>query len=142
MDWSNFEDKASSLSPELIERNVESWQDIVSFFEMHSSFNAWEFLVPVLRLVEQIANTELAKLFRAGQSLYHLMISTARKHGLEDGEPFVAVRLERNSPMRIEYWDTTGGDILQSDIRNPNEDVLLMLEPFLVRLWDETRRKA
>jgi hypothetical protein len=93
-------------------------------------------------LLKRADNAGLSSLFRAGHSLYWLIISTAERHGLELGQPYVAVKLEQDCPVRIEYWNTMAGDILQSHECAQDEDTLLALEPFLTRLWNDTKETS
>jgi hypothetical protein len=102
----------------------------------------WAFLAPLPRLVREVAGSETAKLFRAGQSLWELMISTAAVHGLKRGDPFVAVTLsEEGRQFELEYWDTTGGEIVARQSCDEG-GILTALGPMLARLWSSTRGLA
>ena len=97
--------KKLALLPEgLAEKNIESWKNTFLRYQKFykTEYNEWVF--PVLDLVQKIENTEQANLFRAGTSLYSLLISTAERHGMKDKEPFVSVFIERNIKPSISYW--------------------------------------
>jgi hypothetical protein len=138
----DMEDVAKKLAllPEgLAEKNIESWKNTFLRYQKFykTEYNEWVF--PVFDLVQKIENTEQANLFRAGTSLYSLLISTAEKHGMKDKEPFVSVFIERNIKPSISYWNDETKVIEQP--LNPEDDWLFILQPFLDRLWNETRGK-
>ena len=145
-----------ALLPEgIAERNLVSWKEIISFYKgfvnnpigdtLPGNFYDKVFSV-LFNLVKDFSKTKQAKLFRAGQSVYDLMISTADKHGLKYGEYFVRVTFEKEN-IFIQY--ETVGPI--SDDVNPNiheryscsidDDLKAILQPLLNRLWNETRGK-
>ena len=127
------------MSDELTHRNLESWREMVAYYEDFVRHPDWERLYPILRVVQMLASSDVAKQFHAGQSLWHLMISTAAKWDIEEDEPFVVVTLDGDSPqLLIEYWDKTCGSILEKHICDEGE-VLSYLRPVLNRLWENTR---
>ena len=125
----------------LAERNIASWRDIVGFYEDFVARPNWDFLSPLLRLVRQIVETDTARSFRAGQSLWHLMISTADQHGLKADEPFVVVTLVENGQMfELEYRERIGGRVVENQ-RCSEPQVLAHLDRMLGTLWANTRRR-
>lgn len=140
----------------LRESNIESWKKMVEFFEGYADMEiSISELLPkfghgyskIYELVREFSINEQAKLFRAGQSVYDLLISTTDRHGLKSGEPFVRVFL-RGEALFIQY--EIGGPITD-DNENPNvqerkscnseDDLMPILQPMLDRLWNETREK-
>jgi hypothetical protein len=133
--------KIAHLPEGLAEKNIQSWQHVVFQYESIVEYNKTvnQGFLPVLELARKISKSEQAKLFRAGMSLYSLLISTAEKHGLTDKEPFVSVFIERNASPNIGYWSNET-KITEKPL-NPEDDWLFVLQPFLDRLWNETRGK-
>src|SRR3990172_5779622 len=143
-----------ALLPEgIAESNLRSWAEIVLFYKGFADNPMGDilpgnfldkFFFVLFKLVKDFSKTEQAKMFRAGQSVYDLMISTADKHGLKYGEYFVRVTFEKEN-THIQY--ETAGPI--SIDNNPNireryscnmdDDLIPGLQPLLNRLWDETR---
>lgn len=122
----------------LAERNLNSWREIVGYYENIAN-GLGDSVAPLLRLVRQFSETETARSFRAGQSLWHLMISTAEQYGLRDDEPFVVVTLvDEGRQFQLEYWPNTGGRPLEKH-RCSAADVSLHLDRMLTRLWDDSR---
>jgi uncharacterized protein (TIGR02996 family) len=133
---------APPLPDWLADRNTASWQSMIGFYEEFDRHPEWAFVAPLLRLVREVTGSETAKLFRAGQSLWHLMISTAAEHGLKQGDPFVAVTLsEEGRQFDLDYWDTTGGESVSRQSCGEGE-ILTPLGQMLARLWSSTRGRA
>ncbi len=128
------------ITPDLAERNIQSWQKVIRDYERFVSSASWAWLEPMLHLVRKIAGTEQAWMFRAGRSIYYLMISTAAQHGLKEDEPFVRVMMEAQPPVQILYWDV-GKNGFDWHTLEPGEELYAALMPFLDRLWNETRGK-
>jgi hypothetical protein len=121
--------------------NQETWNRIVIFYERFLSMEYWQYLTPLYCLVKQVASSEKAKSFRAGQSLVTLMISTTSYHGLEDNDPFVTVELQRTEKdeaalFEVEYWQ--GNTFIEKRVCD-EENVLSVLDEFLSRLWRDTK---
>jgi hypothetical protein len=130
---------ASIMSDELSQLNLDSWREMLAYYEDFVQHPDWKRLYPILRVVQRLSSSEASKRFRAGQSLWHLIISTAPKHGLEENEPFVVVTLNGDTQqLLIEYWDKTCGSILEKYICN-EDDVMSYLHPVLNRLWENTK---
>jgi hypothetical protein len=129
----------ATVTPELASCNIDSWQKLIAFYQKFSMPH-WKWLMPLLTLVERIAESEYAGLFRGGQSIYHLIISTKEHHGLETDDHFVAVYMEKNRPMWIEY--SIGYEVVACQTCDSGCDVWAVLETFLARLWYETKGEA
>ena len=128
---------------DLTERNIASWQHVIEGYESFLAIPGWEWLGPVLHLVKQIANSKRAQLFRGGTAVWHLIISTAEQHGLKDEDPFVVVNIEKyqqDHPIQIEFW--AGFDKKVDSCACDTQNILSVLDPFLVRLWNETRGRS
>jgi hypothetical protein len=119
-------------------KNLKSWDRMVLFYEGHQTSDYHEFTTPLLELVRRIAGTRRAERFRAGSSLWHLMISTAEKHGLKEHEPFVGVTTDQDLRYRIEYYSAFTRRV-DAAATCDTADVLGELDRFLARLWAETR---
>jgi hypothetical protein len=134
--------KMTLLSEELIEKNLASWQSVISRYESFIKDNepVNQGFLPVFGLTKKIAKSELAKLFRAGTSLFPLLISTAEKHGLGDSEPYVAIDVWRNKNTRILYYRGQV-KVTESDPCESTDVLFERLQPFLERLWNETKGK-
>jgi uncharacterized protein (TIGR02996 family) len=125
----------------LVDRNTASWKSLIGLFEQLFQGPDLAFLAPLLHLVRKLAESETAKLFRGGQSMYTLIISTAPKHGLELGDPFVAVSLTQGGRFELDHRDTTGGKITSGQSCG-EEDLLTQLGQTLARLWSSTRGRV
>ena len=148
-------------------RNIESWEKIIAFYEALAARPNLRMLLPLLRLVRQIAAQKYARSFRAGHSTFILMISTAEKHGLKSDEPFVSVFVTEDGRYRMEYHAVPPpGPALPDDLRDSvsgltpeqlppagacrvleeqvctEEEALATLIPLLKRLWGDTHGKA
>jgi uncharacterized protein YjbI with pentapeptide repeats len=121
----------------LAERNLDSWKEIIAFYEDFVAEPGWLRLMPLLRLVRHIAASEQARCFRAGQSLYHLVISTAPWYGLTDDDPSVVVTLDPKGRFEISYLDRSGHTLAKQVCEEDHG--VAVIDPILARLWDETR---
>jgi hypothetical protein len=142
-------------SESLSQRNIRSWQQMIAFYEklLANPNQSWQKISPLLRLVRTLASSSHAEAFRAGQSLWHLLISTAAQYGLAEGEPFVAVTLTKDNRFQVEYWRGPEAEDVSSVCLSvpickpvethicPESDILSTLEPVLKRLWNDTRGK-
>jgi hypothetical protein len=123
----------------MIGENKRTWLDMVGFYRGLLKRPQWKFLEPLERFVQGMASSEHADAFRAGQSLYHLMISTALKHGLEGDEPFVSVTVNSDTGLfELTYWRKTGGPVV---IERSCDEAMIMQEVDLLleRLWRDTK---
>ncbi len=120
---------------ELAERNRESWSYMVRFYEQMIAKTGWEHLPTLHLAVSEIARSPRAAYYRAGQSLWFLVISVKAGHGLEDGDPHVGVHREGGRWL-VEYYDG-----YQLAAKLPCDDTRLRetIETMMDRLWRETR---
>lgn len=147
-----------ALLPEgLAESNIQSWNKMVEFFESPVDAMIGEHF-PYSHLIGKIAYAfsmnEQAKLFRAGEQAYTLIISTADEQDLKIGEPclsvsisneFLIVRYKINEPntakersnIKIKIMDFGEGEKMNLSQYN----IMTALQPMLNLLWDETRGK-
>ncbi len=132
------------MSSHLRERrldNPSSWQWTIAFFEDITSHPNEKFL-PLLHLVQQLAASEYAPYFRAGQSVWSLVISTAARNGLRFDEPYVRVallRLDIPDTWQVGYYRGALADDLLDSRSCSTESLLPIVTVFLQRLWQETR---
>jgi hypothetical protein len=125
--------------PDLVaEQNLQSWKEIVSFYEELDD-PSWDWLSPLRRLVRVVAQSDRVSAFRAGQQLWELVISTAHKHGLQSGDPFVVVTVEphHSPPMRVEY--TNHAENVYDSCECTEAEAINFLNRALARLWADTR---
>src|SRR5688572_11364809 len=120
--------------------NKQSWNRMVEFYQEFET-RQWTFLAPLADLVRTVAASDLADRFRAGPSLYHLLVSTAPRHRLEPDEPFVSVTIDEAGVFSLAYWREIGGPILARK-RCEAKDVLSELSTLLERLWADTKGSA
>ncbi len=120
----------------LAERNVESWRQMLLFYDDFLTHPGWEFVAGLRRLVTSALDTDLARSFRAGQSLYRLMVSTATRYGLELGDPFVGVDVRR--PEQLFSLTYYGPDYQIVEERTCEEsEVVGALTDLLTRLGND-----
>jgi hypothetical protein len=123
----------------LAAQNLESWEWLSEFYDDLVARPSWQWVTPIKRLVDNMRETEIARNFRAGQSLWHLIISTAEKHGLSEGEPFVVVTLDDDrATIKMEYRRSSEFKVLKQQFCK-EEDASKVLQVFLDRLWADTR---
>ncbi|MFN8414142.1 MAG: hypothetical protein U0Z26_17310 [Anaerolineales bacterium] len=125
------------LSESLTQENAQSWQHITKLFELYASGNSQ--YKPLLDLVKALANSTQSKLFRAGASVTLLMISTKEKNGLEKGDPYIYIGLRDEDLADIGYYTATANE--SEEFKCKNDEILPVIQPFLDRLWNETRGK-
>lgn len=96
----DFAQKLALLPKGIAERNLRSWEPVVMHYKEFAEHpfgdvlpnNYYDIAFPAIyKLVKDFSNTEQAKLFRGGTSVYDLFISTANEHGLKIGDRFVSV---------------------------------------------------
>jgi hypothetical protein len=136
------------ITEELIQENLKSWERIIEFYEEFNSYPHWKYIKPLERLVKQLSRSRHAKYFRAGQGLWHLMISTVEKHGLNSEDFYVFVTLnvdlkrENNQVVRtvknMQVIYKQGPNEIESQTCDEKE-IMTTIEPFLQRLWNETK---
>jgi hypothetical protein len=126
------------LNKDLMEANRKSWAWILSFLD-HFSTERKQTIRPIIRSAIEFGWDNY---FRAGQSVWHLIFSTAEKHGLEHIQPppprvtmgykegrfFVAM-------SRSNLWSTEPEQI---DFVS-SENALVVFQSYLSSLWNATR---
>jgi len=154
--------KKLALLPEgLAESNLQSWKETVEFFERPVDAMIGEHF-PYSNMLGGIATavlkTQQAKIFRAGERAYTLIISTADSQGLKTGEPFLyvdadrgflTVRYDMNERYTAPYTVKEKSNIhirimggVEDEIMTLSADnIMTALQPMLNLLWDETRGK-
>jgi len=131
-------------------QNPDTWRQMIAFYEALVSGPSGTCLSPLLRLVRQIAASDRARSFRAGQSLWRLIISTAAHHGLSPDDPYVLVTLkpevqfggpsaDRERRLRAVYHDPAHGVHEEHVCRE--EKILATLDLLLERLWNDSRSR-
>ena len=157
MNNQDISQKLALLPEGLAESNIQSWNKMVKFFESPVDAMIGEHF-PYSHLIGKIAYAfsmnDQAKLFRAGEQAYTLIISTADEQDLKIGEPylsvsisneFLIVRYKTNEPsttkersnIKIKIMDFGEGEKMNLSQHN----IVTALQPMLNLLWDETRGK-
>jgi len=94
---------------------ISSWNWIERFYDS-------EYFPPksfVLQFIRQLRRAGYDREFRAGQSLWALMLSRSRRHGLSDEQ------------ARIVFEFSRGGDARSATVRNGAEQSTLITSAFL-----------
>nr|CAP48034.1 putative integron gene cassette protein [uncultured bacterium] len=132
------------LDSSLIQENKRSWADMIDFVESFPTDDTWHAWKTFVRSVlRQGIDSGLDQYFRAGQSMQHIIFSTAAHHGLEDMDPAPPrVTIAFDKQMHI-YLAWSRSNLWFNE---PNRKVSLtcsnahgMLRIYLSSLWDETR---
>jgi hypothetical protein len=139
-----------ALLPEgLAERNIQSWKETIEFLEEPVDAMIGEHF-PYSGLVGKVAKailkSEQAKLFKAGEQAYNLIISTTDGK-VEIGEPYLIVHFGRGF-LTAQYGineEEHKYNLLKRKEDNihfrTGDDSITFLQPMLDLLWDETRGK-
>lgn len=140
----------------IVENNLDSWKSTSSFYKGYVDSPINEGLVegswrkaftPIYNLLKYFSTTEQAKLFKAGHSGYELIISTANEHGLKRGDHYIRI-ISKDGFITIQYeiagsiTDDANPKVYESTVCNLQDDLMPALQPFLTRLWSETRGKT
>jgi hypothetical protein len=140
---------------EVVESNLDSWKSTALFYkeyidsplnELLSEISWRKTFTPIYNSVKNILTTEQAKLFRAGHTVYELLISTANEHGLKSGEHYIRIASEGGFII-IQYeimgsiTDDGNPKAYESIVCTLQDDLMPALQPLLTRLWNETRGK-
>ena len=132
-------DKKLALLPEgLEEENIKSWENVLRFYKMAASLPSNSWLTPMVDMIQAVINSGQQKLFRAGLQLYTLIISVKEEHGLEKGDHHIRVDIDNKNS--IEVWYGTNSNDAERISFDGNK-ITLELQPFLDKLWNETRGK-
>lgn len=126
------------MDPEWLARqNAETWHGIVAFYEDLVKREGWHGLTPMLRLVRGIAASDRSRYYRAGTSLYTLILSTKVEHGLGPGDSWLAVQPSLDGTFQVTYVKGTPHNEEQYECGE--SDLMPTLIPLLDRLWADTR---
>lgn len=139
MNANDIEQKLTLLPEGLEEKNIRSCENVLQFYKRGASIPGNEWLMPMDDLIQHILNSDQQKLFRAGLQLYTLIVSTKEEHGLEKGDHHI--RVDVNDKNSAEVWYRTNSDELESITSCDSHEIIPILQPFLDRLWNETRGK-
>lgn len=131
----------TGLDAEIVRENMVSWEQVITRIETaieKKSSRYWT--SKKLDFIRTLSLTQESRLFRAGLSRVYVTISTSQKQGLERGEHFLRlIWNEANIPM-LEYCKY-GKTSVQSYKLNTFDDPLLLMLPYLKRLWYESKDK-
>jgi hypothetical protein len=122
--------------------NPESWQRIHEFVDWFSDDDPhWSRWKPMVRRVLlELEQRGLVSLFRAGQSMHHIMFSTLDHHGLE-AEPRVTLEIHvERGLVRVAY--STANLYFCEPLAEeyvPVEGATAATLAYLRRLWIETK---
>jgi hypothetical protein len=132
-----------ALSPALTAANRASWEGMLRFVDEFPDDKWRDWKTVVRPTLEASIRSGIAEYFRAGQSVHHLIFSTAEKHGLEDIQP---------SPPRVTFGLDDDGKLFVGLSRyslffNPPDrkqlvdrnNAFVVLKSFLSELWQLTR---
>lgn len=132
------------LDENLIRENKKSWDNMISFvdgFPTNDAWHAWKIFVG--SMLRHGIDTGLDRYFRAGQSMQHIIFSTAEHHGLEDIDPSPPrVTIAFDERMRIYLaWSRFNLWFNKPDRQTylTGDSANSILRIYLSSLWDETR---
>ena len=81
---------------------VQSWDWIERFYRDDLLSQAtWRWIGAMPTLISGLRERGYDRVLRAGQSLFVLILSRAREHGLRDTQPFVAIERLRDGSMKL-----------------------------------------
>ena len=134
----DFAQKLVLLPEGLAEENIQSWQRAMRVYQLFVSDHAHSEFKYLLDLVESVLQLEDAKLFRVYPDKDLLILSTTTKEDRDYGDFFIVVGLRDEDTTDIGCY--TPKESVESVICKSSE-IFPTLEPFLDRLWNETRGK-
>ena len=121
--------------------NLDSWEAIKQSIDEYPDNDEWSVWKRMAsHTVSQLENLGLAPIFRIGQGMHHVMISTTDYHRLQN-EPRVTLEFHaEDESVRIAYGSTNlGFDEPDSERTVPIEEAVPGILPYLVRLWRQTK---
>jgi hypothetical protein len=130
--------KLALLPAGLAEKNIKSWENVLQFYKMAASLPSNSWLTPMVNMIQTVIDSGQHKLFQAGLQLYTLIVSAKEEYGLDSGEHHIRVDIDNNNS--IEVWYGTSSTDSETLIFDGNK-ITLELQPFLDKLWNETRGK-
>jgi len=119
--------------------NAESWAAVVrdnTEYPDTPYWNKWRSVISPL--IDEAIKAGYDKLFRAGKSMHHILLSTIDHHGLRE-EPRVTLAVADNWKIHIHYSTANMyfGSAIQSQLVQPVE-AFPVLTRYLQHLWTET----
>jgi hypothetical protein len=91
-----------------------SWDAVEEFYRDDLlKYEHWQWLRPLLVLVAALRAAGYDRVLRAGQSMYKLVLSRSRKHGLRKGQPSVVVQPYPDGTMEIIVDDGHASRVVQ-----------------------------
>jgi hypothetical protein len=125
------------------DNNFDSWQELASFYEHLLSKPGWDWLQPVLEVVQQVAISDRANNFRAGHGAHIFIVSTKETHGLEEGDLSIwVIPYPEESTFFVKYLlDGMPQILVEERICRPDE-LYTTVNTMMDRLWADTRGKA
>lgn len=124
------------------ESNHESWVWLVGWAEEMPDPNWTSWKSFALPLLKACMDEGLDQYFRAGQSLVHLIFSTAEEHGLEKYyPPPPRVTAKFDGAKWFIAWSYQNLHFSEADREDPvdSETAFAILKLYLADLWRETR---
>jgi len=93
----------------------------------------------LIDLVQKLSEFEQIKLYRGGLSLNIMMISTKEETGLEKGDAYFYVYVQKGDTAEVGYRaaNTQKAETFEC----MHNELLIRIQPLLDRLWNETRGK-
>jgi hypothetical protein len=121
--------------------NLESWQDIQQFIAEFPDGDYWSKWKPMARgVVSELEARGLAPLFRIGQSMHHIILSTLDSHRLTS-EPRVTLEFHpKEQRVRVAY--SCANLYFNEALSEESVSLVAALQTmlgYLRRLWSETK---
>ena len=130
----------------MLETNEESWVWLMGWVEqLPEGHPNWiSFSAFVSPLLQACVEAGLDRYFRAGQSMSHVIFSTAEEHRLEKYDPpppRVTLRLDAANQQWLIAWSYKNLHFSKADRESPvnSETAFAVLKAYLTDLWRETR---
>jgi hypothetical protein len=121
--------------------NVESWQDIQLFIAEYPDDDYWSKWKPMVRgVVSMLEARDLVPLFRIGQSMHHVLISTLDHHLLTSESRVTLEFHPKEQTVRVTYSCSNlwfNEPLSQETI--PISSAMPSILGYLRRLWSETK---
>jgi hypothetical protein len=125
----------ASVDPNELEASfAESWGWVERFYrEELLPLPSWQWLGGIVPLIGELKARGYDRSLRAGQSLYVLILSRSREHGLRDEQSNVAIEPRSDGSMRL--TSTLAG--VSRRVIHPRIELCLELERMLETLRNE-----
>ncbi len=119
--------------------NMESWAFVIRDNAEYPDDEYWnQWRAAISPLLDQCIQRGYNRLFRAGKSMHHILLSTLPHNGLR-GEPHVTLEVTKEGNIEIHYStaNTYFGPSIQNQVVTPS-DAFPILTRYLQHLWTET----